>query len=342
MYHAAELVHWMRNKDNKILLPAQVDIDLTNICNQDCYYCNSAQHRAAAPVQKKYTEYINLLDKLVTWRAHSPNSYGTTHTITYPGGGEPTVLAGYEHVIEHTIDLGFLTSITTNGSKLDRLLDSVPVSKLQKIAWIGIDIDAGTEELYEKIRRSLTSRSLFQRVKENASELIKAGINVDFKCLINPYNDNEQAINDLFDYVKQVNGRMVYFRPVIYNNQAHIITDQIKHWISTASHRTGIPFWINTNKTEPRRYRKCHQLYHFPVFCAEGYIYVCCDNKGNPRFSIGRWDQGDFRDLWMKQTHHDIYNNTNVSLCAPCRPNHTNNVIQDILDDPKKIEQLYL
>jgi len=342
MYHAAELVHWMQNQDHKILLPAQVDIDLTNICNQDCYYCNSADHRAAAPVQKKYTEYIDLLDKIAGWRSHSPNSYGTTHTITYPGGGEPTVLAGYEHVIEHTIDLGFLTSITTNGSKLDRLLDSVPVNKLRKLAWIGVDIDAGTEELYEKIRRSLTKKSLFSRVKENARELIAAGVNVDFKCLINPYNDNQEAIDDLFDYVKTVQGRMLYFRPVIYQNQAHPITQELKSWIHSASNRVGIPYWINENKTEPRRYKKCHQMYHFPVFCAEGYIYVCCDNKGNPRFSIGRWDQGDYRDLWMTKKHHDIYNSTNVLLCKPCRPNPTNNVIQDILDHPKMIEELYL
>jgi sulfatase maturation enzyme AslB (radical SAM superfamily) len=342
MYHAAELVHWMRNQDSKILLPAQVDIDLTNICNQDCYYCNSAEHRAAAPVQKKYTEYIDLLDKLATWRQHSPNSYGTTHTITYPGGGEPTVLAGYEHVIEHTVDLGFLASITTNGSKLDRLLDNVSVSKLKKIAWIGIDIDAGTEELYEKIRRSLTSKSLFTRVKENARELINAGVNVDFKCLINPLNDNKSAIDDLFNYVKEVNGRALYFRPVIYKGIAHKISNELRLWVKQASDQTKVPYWINENKTQPRRYRKCHQMYHFPVFCAEGYIYVCCDNKGNPNFAIGRWDQGDFRDLWQKDRHHDIYQRTNVSLCQPCRPNYTNNSIQDILDDPKKIEQLYL
>ncbi len=342
MYHAAELVHWMQNRDSKILLPAQVDIDLTNICNQDCYYCNSAEHRAAAPVQKKYTDYIALIDKLATWRAHSPNSYGTTHTITYPGGGEPTVLNGYEHVVEHTIDHGFLTSITTNGSKLDRLLDSVPVNKLKKMAWIGVDIDAGTEELYEQIRRSLTTKSLFSRVKENARALIAAGINVDFKCLINPYNDNQTAVDDLFDYVKNVKGRMLYFRPVIYQDRAHDITDDFKYWAKQASDRTGVPYLINQNKTQPRTYRRCHQMYHFPVFCAEGYIYVCCDNKGNPNFSIGRWDQGDFRDLWMKEKHHEIYDRTNVALCRPCRPNPTNNAIQEILDQPKKIETLYL
>jgi 2-iminoacetate synthase ThiH len=69
MYQFAEIVHWMKNRDSMKILPAQVDIDLTNVCNQDCYYCNSADFREAEPVQKKYTEYISLLDKLCTWRA---------------------------------------------------------------------------------------------------------------------------------------------------------------------------------------------------------------------------------------------------------------------------------
>ena len=71
MYQHAEIVHWMKNKDRIAILPAQVDIDLTNICNQDCFYCNSAEHRASRPIQKKYYEYIELLDKLVSWRAHT-------------------------------------------------------------------------------------------------------------------------------------------------------------------------------------------------------------------------------------------------------------------------------
>ena len=122
MYPSAEVVHWMKNKDSMSIIPSQVDIDLTNICNQDCFYCNSAEHRKKSPVQKHYLEYINLLDKLAGWRAHTPNSVGTLHTITYPGGGEPTLLPGYEKVLEHTIDLGFLTSITTNGTQLDKLI----------------------------------------------------------------------------------------------------------------------------------------------------------------------------------------------------------------------------
>lgn len=342
MYHHAELVHWMQNQETMKLLPAQVDIDLTNVCNQDCFYCNSAEFRAEKPVQKKYVEYINLLDKLSSWRAHTPNSYGTTHTITYPGGGEPTVLIGYEHVIEHTIDLGFLCSITTNGSNLDKLLDSVVVSKLRKIGWIGVDIDAGTEDLYEKIRHSLTARSLFNRVIDNAKNLIDIGVNVDFKCLLNPLNDNLEAMTDLFALVKKVGGRSLYFRPVIIDNQAHPITAQTLDMLEQLSQTYQVPHYVNTNKTLLRNYKKCHQMFHFPMFCADGKVYICCENKGNPQYELGSWDTGDFRDLWLNERHYEIYNQTRVEFCQPCRPNITNIKIQNILDNPKSIESLYL
>ena len=342
MYQYAELVHWMKNQDNMKILPAQVDIDLTNVCNQDCYYCNSADFRAEKPVQKKYTEYIALLDKLAGWRSHSPNSYGTTHTITYPGGGEPTVLVNYEQVIEHTIDLGFLGSITTNGSNLDRLLDTVHIDKLRKLAWIGIDIDAGTESLYEEIRRSLTAKSLFTKVCDNARGLIEAGVNVDFKALINPLNDTEEAMNDLFRLVAELGGRMIYFRPVIIDNQAYPITAETIARLDRYSKLYRLPYWANQNKTIPRNYKKCHQMFHFPVFCADGKIYICCEGKGNPQFELANWDSGDFRDSWLNERHYEIYNKTRVEFCAPCRPNISNIKIQNILNNPKDIETLYL
>lgn len=342
MYQHAELVHWMSNKDTMKILPAHVDIDLTNVCNQDCFYCNSAEFRANVPVQKKYVEYIGLLDKLASWRAHSPNSYGTTHAITYPGGGEPTVLVGYEKVIEHTLDLGFLTSITTNGSNLDKLLDNVSVEKLRKLAWVGIDIDAGSEELYEQIRRSLTSKSLFNRVVNNARGLIDAGVNVDFKCLINSFNDTPEAFHDMFKLVKSVKGRSLYFRPTILDSQAYTITDATHQLLNELSEEYQVPVRINTNKTIPRNYKKCHQMFQFPVFCADGKVYVCCEGKGNPQFELGHWDQGDFRDLWLGPRHYEIYEKTRVEFCQPCRPNISNIQIQNILNDPKQIESLYL
>lgn len=343
MYQHAEIVHWFKNREIKKFIPSSVDIDLTNICNQDCFYCNSAEHRKERPIQKNYKEYISLLDKLSTWRTHTPNSYGSLHTITYPGGGEPTVLPGYESVLEYTIDLGFLTAITTNGTKLNKLIENVHPDKIKKMAWIGIDIDAGEEELYEKIRRSLTATSPFNKVMTHARELVKIGANVDFKILLCDDNSTEQALKNIFLRCKEVGVRQLYVRPAVIDSKAFVMTPEILEQLESLSKLYSVPLKINQTKYLPRNYNRCHQMFQFPVFCADGEIYTCCDNKGVSAFSIGRWDQGDFRDdVWLSKRHFEVYNSINTHLCHPCRPNAANIQIQKIMNDPALLENLYL
>jgi MoaA/NifB/PqqE/SkfB family radical SAM enzyme len=340
VYRSAEIVHWMHNRKTHAIIPQQVDIDLTNVCNQDCFYCNSAEHRREVPVQKRYTEYISLLDKLAAWRAHTPASIGTLHTITYPGGGEPTVLPEYEKVLEHTIDLGFLTSITTNGSRLQYLIENMPAEKIRKMAWIGIDIDAGTEAKYEEIRHSLTRESLFNQVINNAKELVKVGAVVDFKVLLNDFNSDYQSLRDIFVLCQQVGVRQLYIRPTILNGQAYDIQPALCN-IEQLSIQYSVKTKLNQTKSLPRNYTRCHQMYQFPVFCADGQIYTCCDNKGNHKFALGAWDKDDFRDLWLSSRHDEIYNSVNTVFCPPCRPNIHNIEIQRIINNPALLEQLY-
>jgi len=340
MYQHSEIVRWMQNRTTHAIIPTQVDIDLTNICNQDCFYCNSAEHRKVKPVQKKYNEYISLLDKLASWRQHTPQSFGTLHTITYPGGGEPTLLPNYEQVLEHTVDLGFLTSLTTNGSRLDDMIENMPVEKIQRLTWIGIDIDAGTEETYEKIRRSLTKKSLFPQVIEYATILVNMGANVDIKALINEYNSDEQSIVDLFAITKKIGARQLYLRPTVLQGQVFNFQSLVP-LIDKISQQYQVPVKYNFTKNLERNYKRCHQMYQFPVFCADGEIYTCCDNKGNPKFSLGRWDENDFRDIWLSQRHHDIYNSIDTRFCPHCRPNYHNIKIQNILNDPALLEGMY-
>jgi sulfatase maturation enzyme AslB (radical SAM superfamily) len=341
-FQAASLVYWMKYAPNKLFIPASVDIDLTNTCNQDCFYCNSADHRKASPGGPTASTYIKLLDKLATWRKYEPNSVGTLHTVTFPGGGEPTLLKGYERVIEHSIDLGFLTSMTTNGFKLDRLIDNVSADKLQKLGWIGVDVDAGTPDLYEQIRRTLNKKTFFHKMVDNVSALRTMGVNVDFKILMCDINMNTKALHDIFALAKQVNIRLLYFRPVLLNGVLFNITPELVAEITKLSQEYNQEIKINVAKSVPRTYSRCHQMFQFPVFCADGHIYTCCENKGNPRFSIGRWDQGDFRDIWLDKQHWDVYNSINTNLCQPCRPNKDNIEIQQILDNPIQIETLYL
>lgn len=342
MYQSSTVVYWMKYAPTKVIIPGSVDIDLTNICNQDCFYCNSADFRKISPGGPHYQQYISLLDKLSTWRKHSPNSVGSLQTVTYPGGGEPTLLKGYENVIEHTLDLEFLTSITTNGFRLDRLIDSVPHNKLKRMGWIGIDIDAGEPELYETIRRTINGTSIFNQMKENATALCDIGVNVDFKVLLCDLNANESALRNIFILAKQVGIRLLYFRPMYINHNVFPINEELLALINQLGHEYGQTVRCNLSRFQQRNYSRCHQMFQFPVFCADGLIYSCCENKGNPQFNIGSWVDDDFRDNWLNKRHMDVYNSINTHLCHPCRANKDNIEIQNILDNPHLIEKLYL
>lgn len=342
MYHNAQIVHWMRHQKTHTIMPVHADIDLTNICNQDCFYCNSAEFRAKMPVQKKYTDYIRLLDQMASWRQYKPSSYGSLHTLSFPGGGEPTVLNGYEKVLEHAIDSGFLISLTTNGSKLERLIEEVHVDKIRQMAWIGIDIDAGNESMYEKIRRSLTKTSFFEKVMYNARSLVDIGAKVDFKVLLHEQNSTVDELISIFETSKRVGVRMVYFRPMIVNNTVFTFTENLLKTIEEIGTKFGVKHKVNMNKSLPRTYNRCHQMFQFPIFAADGEVYVCCENRGNPNYSIGSWYENDFRDLWLSEKHYSIYNKINTKLCQPCRPNFNNIQIQKIMDDPQQLENLFV
>ena len=175
---------------------------------------------------------------------------------------------------------------------------------------------------------------------DNATSLVKIGATVDFKALVNELNCDPQSLTDLFIISKKVGVRLLYLRPVLTNGVAYDFSSMIP-LINELSLSYQVPVKLSLTKHLPRNYNRCHQMYQFPVFCADGEIYTCCDNKGNPRFSLGRWDTGDFRDLWLSKRHDDIYNSTNTKLCPHCRPNIQNIGIQNILDDPSQLEQLF-
>jgi molybdenum cofactor biosynthesis enzyme MoaA len=343
--HNAQVAHWLKNPAGNVILPAQVDIDLTNKCNQDCFYCNSAEFREREPVHRNYEIYIDLIEKISKWRHHSPNSVGSTNCITFPGGGEPTLLKHYERVIEYAIDCGFLVSLTTNGSNLDKLATNVSREKLELISWIGVDIDSADPITYEKIRKSKT-KNLFKKVTKNIKMCTDAGATVDLKFLLSDYNSSKEEFEKAFEYAQNAGVRLLYFRPTIFyseeefSNKIFNITDEMISYMETYSNEYNIPYKVSTSKSIKRNYKRCHQMFQFPVFCADGKIYSCCDSKGDPRFEIGTWDAGDFRNEWLGEKHMEVYNKTIVELCPPCRGNVNNVQIQDALNDKSLIETL--
>ena len=338
MYQYAQLVHFMKHPE-LVMLPASVDIDLTNICNQDCYYCDSADFRKSHPTAQTIDNYLKLIDQLTTWKNYSSNLTGNVNTICFSGSGEPTLFKGFEKIIDYSITRGFRTSMTTNGTNLDKLIDYVNPLNLKKIAWIGVDIDAGTEELYEKIR-STKNKSIFSKVIKNIKDLVVAGANVDLKILLSEHNSTIGALTDIFKLAQDLQVRMIYFRPTVINYTAFDCNPYVE-LIDQLSLEYNVPTRINLKKFQPRTYSRCHQMYAFLIFCPDGNMYSCCENKGNPLYSIGSWVDADFRKSWYETNHHNMYNSINTKLCPPCRSHNHNLAIEKVLQNPENQDELF-
>lgn len=335
MYQYLQLVHFLRHPAQR-LVPFSVDIDMTNACNQDCYYCESADFRAASPGQQSVQDYVQLLDRLHSWARDIETAAGTVNSVCFSGGGEPTLFRGFEQVIDHSLNLGFKTSLITNGTNIDRLQHCDP----QRLAWIGVDMDAGSKTLYEIIRKTKT-RSIFPQVLKSMTLLSAQGVNIDIKVLLNHLNCNSAALADIFAMAQDVGARQLYFRPTVTQGQVFDFRPWVDE-IHELSVRHGMPVKLALKKFEPRTYNRCHQMYMFAIFCADGHVYTCCENKGNKKFDLGSWTDQDFRTLWHSDRHHEIYHSINTQLCAPCRSHDHNLALQRVMDQPDLEDGLIL
>lgn len=329
------LARWIKGQIPGKILPWQIDIDTTNICNQSCYYCNSEKFRSENPNFQPLEKYLNLIKQLAKWREIDPLVFGTISNVIFSGGGEPTLLPGYEQIIELAIDNGFVCAINSNGTKLEKLLQ-LPSEKIKRMAYIGLDIDSGFEDTYEVIRRSKMS-SPFNKVKEVASKFGEFNAPLDIKALLLPENTTPKELEGLFIFAKDVNARGLHLRPAVIENKTFQITQSIFHEIKSYSEKYKINANIASGRYEPRQYSKCHQFFLFPSFCADGNIYLCCEYKGNPEFKLTSWLDDNWRDVWGSDTHKEIYNKFTTDVCKMCRPNTTNNLIEESLQDPYSI-----
>lgn len=316
------------------VLPWQIEIDTTNICNQDCYYCNTADFRNESPTWKSYDEYSLLLDRIYEW-SKTYEVTGQVNNVIFSGGGEPMLFKGIERLIEKAIDYDYFVAINTNGTKLDKLL-SINPEKLRKMAYVGLDVDSGIKETYEIIRRSKTNpETTFYKVRDSAKRVSELGVPIDVKILLLPENSSKEEIVEIFEYSKYICARSIHLRPAIINDVPFPLSDDIGRFIDECSTKYSIEAKLFTGRYEGRTYSKCHQMFSFPMFSADGNLYLCCEYKGREDLKLCSWTSGDhdWRDTWGSEKHIDMYNKFRTDFCKPCRPNKINNMIERSLTD---------
>jgi len=309
---------------NENLSPVAVELHWTSECNYDCIHCSYGSRREAKG--RLSSEQIEgLVSDLVDLR---------TSAAYISGGGEPTVLKGWEKYVDSLIDGGVEVALITNGVALTPR----SLSTVGRMNYVAVSVYSTNELEYHNI----TASKYFDR-QWSAPKIIKdfsSDVVVGARCVLNKINFKriieiyERAISSGYDYVIFIpavdyEGRGVNLGPDAIRDAYNLISDNN---VVFEEGRTNA-LELLTKKVShynPEGYlgqfsmppRECSAVEiranAFVNYC--GGVWLCQPHIGNERFSIGNLKNNRFSEIWNSTRHKEVRGDLNKEFCSgKCR-----------------------
>ncbi len=176
-------IEGLRNGER--VAPISIQLILSDLCNHDCFFC---AYRASDGLS---SEGFGVMENGVF--NTNPNRMITTekateiiedaaeigvNSITFTGGGEPTVHPDHLKMFELALSLGLDCSLNTNGDLMRKGWEQI----LPRFKYVRFSIDAGTAEEYAEIRRVPASR--YEKVLGHLSSLVAEVKKQETECVV--------------------------------------------------------------------------------------------------------------------------------------------------------------
>lgn len=167
------MVKYLHDKAAREGIPVSGTFELTQRCNFNCEMCYV--HDCAQKTDPLSAEdWLNL--------AQQAKDAGTVFLLLT--GGEPLIRDDFEYIYTALAKMGFLISINTNGSLLEkytRLFDEYPPTRIN-ISLYGADNSAYTR---------LCRNASFDKVMSSVKKMKELGISMRFNTIFTPENISE-------------------------------------------------------------------------------------------------------------------------------------------------------
>ena len=307
--------------------PILIEINLTNKCNLNCYWCISSYSHKNETIKTDYLinflkEYKSAGGKAVTWS----------------GGGEPTLHPDFIFILKETHKIGLDQGIMSNGIFNKKLVS--PIAKYCE--WIRVSLDTLDNKRYKQIK-GIDSLSIAKRnIIDLNKKQIKVGININLP------QDNYNYVSDLnnfFMFVTKHHIPYLQIRPVlprIYKKEK-IDLKILKKQISVLkTFDTSDKITVSWDKfydllyNKKRSYTKCRGHIFECVLDANGDLVTCMYFLKNKKFIFGNIYENSFEQIWYSQKRKRVKkmcDKLNFNKCQVCCKCHEINKLLDFIDN---------
>ncbi len=323
-------------KKGEFPIPAQVQLDITNICNHNCSYCTYRKESERAEnidfQEKQFIETNRLLKLLEEIKEAGVKA------IIIQGGGEPFVHPGIIPVLKKINELGLELGIITNGTKIKQ--EHLPFIK--KASWIRFSIDAASDETYIKVQGCTDNipKTIIKQIKEENPNIV-----IGMSFLTKPENYTEAY--DFAIMAKELLVDNVRFSIVNTVNEEDIMKDYYEGYfdlIDKASKLQTDKFRVFGLKNRKdalkncKNYDVCYYQHFVAVIAANGNLYPCCWTKNINEFKIGNINDMSFKEVWLSKLRMDKVLKQDLKKCPSCWFDKTNELMNyHLKKDPKHV-----
>lgn len=325
-------------------VPKQVHLILSDLCNQDCHFCNYRMSAGFTTEQfgtvnedgsinhnpKRMIPHAKVEELLRDFKELGVKA------VQFTGGGEPTVHPQHMQIFAYAQRLGLETSLVTNGVLLrDGWEDIYPNMK-----WIRVSVDAGSPSTYAKVRRTkpeqyetalahISAISTMLKAK-NSDCVLGAGY------VVTPENWQElsQGVGFL-EVAGAHNVRVTAMFSKDFDAPYKGMTRAIASCIEEARLvHPGIQVidMFSRRISDMRQHAPDYDLcgyQHFTTYIgADLKVYRCCTTAYTKHGEIGDLKAQSYKEWFASQQKQDSMKNFSARSCQICQFNEQNRVIE--------------
>lgn len=348
IYSENKLIWWYARDRGLPTAPKQVQLILSDLCNQNCSFC--------AYRMDGYTSnelFVGASEK-AAYGHNNPKRFIPTDralrfldefkemgvlSVQFTGGGEPTVHPEHERIFARALELGLRCSLVSNGVKWSTTLVN---EILPKFDWVRVSIDAGCAESYARIRQTplLNFEKVWWNVRylANAIAVDKMHTTLGAGFVVTPESWGE--IVQFAQRAKSSGAHNIRFTAMFSpENEAPFaaIYPQIRVAIDEAKRLDDERFAVHDNfgsrfddlRQHAPDYSFCSYQYYTAYVGGDMNAYRCCVLAYNKRGLVegGDLKTRSFAEFWKSQTRVDDMAKLDARGCERCQFNAKNRAL---------------
>jgi MoaA/NifB/PqqE/SkfB family radical SAM enzyme len=198
----------------KLKYPIRLDLELDNICNLECVMCNGKHSSSIRKNREKLPKYISPYDdkfynELFEILPH------VKRVDFY--GGEPFLIKGYYKILdfcrEKKLKINFYlqTNGTVYNEKIESYLKELDID-------VGVSIDAGTKELFEKIRVNADFDKVCLNLKKISNVLLSKNKKLTISTVV--MGSNVRDLHKIVTLANSINANIYFHKLMFPENMA--------------------------------------------------------------------------------------------------------------------------